>query len=150
MSTHMMPQNLIDVNILLRLLDYILQSQLLQYFSIFRIPPIRNNILYRGNFFMFNERLKLLRTANKLSQVDLANKLGVKKQTVSNWENDNILPSVDMLIKICNFFHVSTDYILGLDKKMYIEVSGLSVEIISHIQQIINDIRSNNKSRRRK
>ena len=99
---------------------------------------------------MFNERLKLLRTANKLSQVDLANKLGVKKQTVSNWENDNILPSIDMLIKICNFFHVSTDYLLGLDKKMYIEVSGLSVEVISHIQQIINDIRSNNKSRRRK
>ena len=96
---------------------------------------------------MFNERLKLLRTANKLSQVELANKLGVKKQTISNWENDNILPSVEMLIKICKFFNVSSDYMLGIDNKTYIEISGLSVEVISHIQQIINDIRDNGRQK---
>ena len=98
---------------------------------------------------MFNERLKLLRTANKLSQVELANKLGVKKQTISNWENDNILPSVEMLIKICKFFNVSSDYMLGIDNKTYIEISGLSVEVISHIQQIINDIRDNGRQKLR-
>ena len=90
---------------------------------------------------MFSERIKLLREANKLSQVELAEKLGVKKQTVSNWENDNIFPSVDMLIKVCNFFHVSSDYMLGLDDRTYIEITGLSVEIIAHIQQIIHDIK---------
>ena len=50
-----------------------------------------------------------------------------------------------MLIKICKFFNVSSDYMLGIDDKTYIEVSGLSVEVISHIQQIINDIRSNHE-----
>ncbi|MBR2734576.1 MAG: helix-turn-helix transcriptional regulator [Clostridia bacterium] len=90
---------------------------------------------------MLGERIKLLRKANKLNQVELGNKLEVTKQTVSNWENENILPSVDMLIKICEFFNVSTDYILGLDDKTYIEVTGLSVETLAHIQQIINDIR---------
>ena len=98
---------------------------------------------------MFNERIKLLRTANKLSQVELADKLGVKKQTISNWENDNILPSIEMLIKICKFFNVSSDYMLGIDNKTYIEISGLSVEVISHIQQIINDIRDNGRQKLR-
>ena len=94
---------------------------------------------------MLGEKIKLLRNVSKLSQVELAQKLEVTKQTVSNWENDNILPSIDMLIKICKFFNVSTDYILGLDDKVYIEITGLSVETISHIQQIINDIRSKSK-----
>lgn len=94
---------------------------------------------------MFNKRIKLLREANKLSQVELADKIGVKKQTISNWENDNILPSIDMLIKVCKFFNVSSDYMLGLDSKTYIEITGLSVEVISHIQQIINDIRRDQK-----
>lgn len=94
---------------------------------------------------MFNKRIKLLREANKLSQVELADKIGVKKQTISNWENDNILPSIDMLIKVSKFFNVSSDYMLGLDSKTYIEITGLSVEVISHIQQIINDIRRDQK-----
>ena len=89
---------------------------------------------------MLGERIKSLRKASKLSQVELGNKLEVTKQTVSNWENENILPSVDMLIRICMFFNVSTDYILGLDDKVYIEITGLSLETIKHIQQIINDI----------
>ena len=93
---------------------------------------------------MFAKRLENLRKSYKLTQKQLADKLGVKKQTVSNWENDNILPSIDTLIRICNFFNVSTDYILGLDDKKYIEVSDLSLEIVSHIQQIISDIKSNN------
>lgn len=91
---------------------------------------------------MFAKQLEKLRNAYNLTQTQLADELCVTKQTVSNWENGNILPSVDTLIRICNFFNVSTDYILGLDNKNYIEVSNLSLEVISHIQQIINDIKN--------
>lgn len=41
---------------------------------------------------MFGTRLKELRTAYDLNQVQLAKELGVSKQSISNWENDNILP----------------------------------------------------------
>ena len=51
---------------------------------------------------MINEKLKELRKDFNISQVTLAKELGVSKQCVSNWENDNILPSIDMLIKIIN------------------------------------------------
>ena len=91
---------------------------------------------------MLSERIKALRQKNKMSQVELADKLNVTKQCVSNWENDNILPSVEMLIRLSQFFSVSTDYLLGLENKRYIEVTGLTEEQIAHVQAIINDVRN--------
>ena len=42
---------------------------------------------------MFPERIKYLRQTRELNQVQLAEKLGTTKQSISNWENDNIVPS---------------------------------------------------------
>lgn len=95
---------------------------------------------------MLNERIRELRVASGLSQVELAKKLGVSKQSVSNWENDNIQPSIEMLVKIARTFNVSTDYLLGQDNHTYIEVTNLTKNQIRHIQQIINDIGGNEKS----
>lgn len=89
---------------------------------------------------MLGERIKNLRMNKNLSQVDLAKCLGVTKQSVSNWENENIMPSIEMLIKIANYFSVSTDYLLGLSEKHTLNTDGLSELQISHIQTIINDI----------
>lgn len=91
---------------------------------------------------MFDERLKELRNAQNLNQVALGKILGVSKQCVSNWENNNIQPSIDMLVKIAEYFGVTTDYLLGLDKSQYVNVDGLSAAQRDHIQQIINDIKS--------
>lgn len=90
---------------------------------------------------MLNQRIRSVRLSKNMSQVDLAKLLGVTKQSVSNWENDNIQPSIDILIRLSNVLSVPTDYLLGLDDRRYIEVNGLSEQEISHIQQIINDIR---------
>lgn len=89
---------------------------------------------------MFGDMIRKLRTAHSLNQVQLAGKLGVSKQTVSNWENNNILPSIDMLVKTAEFFSVSTDYLLELDDRRYIEVTGLTDAQLAHVQQIIFDI----------
>ena len=95
---------------------------------------------------MFADRIKHLRQSKELNQVQLAEKLGVKKQSVSNWENDNIMPSVDMLVKIADFFDVSTDYLLGRDRKDYagtslLDVTGLRPKQIEHIRAFIDDLR---------
>ena len=89
---------------------------------------------------MLNERIRKLRTERNLSQVDLAKLLNVTKQSVSNWENDNIQPSIEMLMKIASVFSVSTDYLLGLDDRRYMEVTGLTDVEIAHLQQVIGDI----------
>ena len=89
---------------------------------------------------MFDEVIRALRMNRGLNQVELAKDLFVTKQCVSNWENGNIVPSVEMLIKIARYFSVSTDYLLGLDDRRYIETTGLTEKQITHIQQIIEDI----------
>lgn len=98
---------------------------------------------------MLNEQIKKLRTACGITQVELAKLLGVTKQSVSNWENDNILPSIDMLIRLAEFFQVSTDYMLGLDTKETIDVTELTNEEIAHIRFIISDIIGKQKNRSR-
>lgn len=89
---------------------------------------------------MLNENIKRLRMARGLNQVEFARVMGVSKQCVSNWENDNVMPSIEMLIKIADFFNVTTDYILGRNERTYIDVTGLSDEQISHISLIVSDI----------
>lgn len=76
-----------------------------------------------------------------MSQVELGRKLGVTKQAVSNWENNNILPSVDLLIRIAKFFSVSTDYLLEMDQNNYINVDGLDEEEVAHIRQFVQDLK---------
>lgn len=94
---------------------------------------------------MIGETIRELRDSFNISQVELAKNLGVTKQCVSNWENDNILPSIDMLIKISRFFNVTTDYLLGLKDTTTINVDGLTLLEIAHIKLLVDDLRSKNK-----
>ena len=91
---------------------------------------------------MLSKRIYELRLSFGWTQVQLAQKLGITKQTVSNWENDNIQPSIDMLTKLAKVFNVSTDYLLGLTPSNSINVDGLPVEFVSHIVQIIDDYKT--------
>lgn len=66
----------------------------------------------------FGERLKQLREEANLTMEQLAVSLGTKKQTISRYEKNQREPEYATLIKIAQFFNVSTDYLLGLkDKK---------------------------------
>ena len=90
---------------------------------------------------MFYERVKELRLSHKMSQVEFGHKISASKQTVSNWESGYATPSLDMFLKICETFEVSADYLLGLKPQNYVDVSGLSMEEIVHIQNLIDDLR---------
>ncbi len=90
---------------------------------------------------MLNEKIKELRLLNGFNQVELAKRLGLTKQTISNWENNNIQPSIEMLEALADLFSVSTDYLLGRENNRELDSTGLTNEQLNHIQQIINDIR---------
>lgn len=92
---------------------------------------------------MFYERIKELRLSKKMSQVQFAFKLNVTKQSISKWENAEAMPTVEMLRKICETFQVSADYLLGLKPQNYLDVSGLSMEEIVHLQNLIDDLKKN-------
>lgn len=93
---------------------------------------------------MFGTRLRELRTSLKLNQVEFGHSLSVSKQSVSNWENGNIQPSIDMLIKIATEYSVSADYLLGLDERRTLDVTGLTALQIGHLQNLVDDLKSEN------
>ena len=89
---------------------------------------------------MFSQRIKELRISYGINQVEFGKRLNVTKQSVCNWENDNIQPSIDMLERIARTFKVSTDWLLGLTDCRTVDVSKLTNTQIAHIQLIIDDI----------
>ncbi len=90
---------------------------------------------------MLGDKIYELRTNRGLTQTELAKIMRKSKQSISNWENNNILPSIDMLIMLAEIFNVSCDYLLDLENRKFLEITGLTTEQLSHVQQIINDIR---------
>lgn len=90
---------------------------------------------------MLGQRIDSLRRALGWSQVELAKRLGVAKQTVSNWENDNIQPSVEMLVRLAKLFRVTTDYLLGLEDTPRISTEGLPDTVVAHICLLIDDLK---------
>ena len=95
----------------------------------------------------FGNTLKELRQRAGLTQKQLADRLWLSKGTVSYYEQSLRYPSPEILVRLAGIFHVSTDYLLGLDEKSQsIDVSDLTEEEISAVQSVINALRkSHNK-----
>ena len=91
---------------------------------------------------MLGQRICELRAHLGWSQVELSRRLRVSKQTVSNWENDNIQPSIEMLVRLSKFFGVTTDYLLGLEDVPRLNVEGLPQNVVAHLARLIEDYRS--------
>jgi len=84
-------------------------------------------------------RLKTLRGSKRLTQVQLAEKLGVGKGSISRYEQSAMYPSVDVLIKLCNYFDVSADYLLGLSDEIGFKMSSLKDAQIEMIIGVIGE-----------
>ena len=65
---------------------------------------------------MFGKRLKQLRERNGLTQEQLAKTFNLLKSSISMYENDIRLPNIEIIKDIANYFNVSTDYLLGMEK----------------------------------
>ena len=85
--------------------------------------------------------LALSENCDAIASKNVARLLGVTKQSISNWENDNIQPSIEMLVKLARSLSVSADYLLGLEERQILDVSGLSSQAIGHLQLVINDMK---------
>lgn len=65
-----------------------------------------------------SKKISEIRNSNKLTQEDLAEILGVARQTISNWENDKCYPDIETIILISDKFNISLDILLKEDKEM--------------------------------
>ena len=84
------------------------------------------------------ERLTQLRKRNGLSQEELAEKLGLTRQTISKWELNQSSPDIEYVIALCDCFDVSSDYLLrGVEselKKENTETDSQTVSIPDNAQ----------------
>ena len=85
----------------------------------------------------FGNRLKTLRIKNNYTQQQLATRLGVTKSVISAYETGLRMPAYETLISIARIFKVTTDYLLGLEKKQEVDFSGLTDEEIHALLNLI-------------
>lgn len=87
------------------------------------------------------EKLRSLRIENKLTQKQVADRIGLAISAVSSYEAGTRYPSYESLIKLSRMFHVSTDYLLGLTEKRNIDVTGLNDSEIELLLQLVDKLR---------
>ncbi len=89
----------------------------------------------------FSRRLRSLRQQNKLTQEQLAKRIGLTKSVVSAYETGIRMPSYDALLSISRIFKVSCDFLLGNETSNIdnIDLSGLTID---EKQSIINLIKT--------
>lgn len=74
----------------------------------------------------FGDKLKTLRKERGLSQQELAERIGVHKNAICNYEQDKRIPTADVIYSVAILFNVSADYLLGLDRPKMLPIEGLT------------------------
>lgn len=97
----------------------------------------------------FGSTLKTLRKRHNLTQQELGLRIGLSKAVVSKYENEMGYPTFDVLIKIADYFGVSTDYLLGVSKEKTIDVSELSESQLDTVYRIIEEFNKANRKTNR-
>lgn len=86
---------------------------------------------------LLGKRIKELRNKSKLTQSELAEKVGVTKSTIASYENDSRTPSYEVLIKMASVFKVSTDSLLLGSQSKLLDVQGLTQEQLTLLENLV-------------
>lgn len=90
----------------------------------------------------FGEKLKNLRTQSGMTQKQLAERLGITKSVVSYYELQERYPSPEILIRLAEIFHTSTDYLLGIEHERMIDISDLPEKDVATILTLIDSLKN--------
>lgn len=93
----------------------------------------------------FGDKLKELRTERNMTQEDLAKRLDIVKATVSGYETSQTYPSIEVLLKLCDIFDVTSDYLLGRSESRVLLKSDLTDEQIFIVQRLIREFERSNQ-----
>jgi transcriptional regulator with XRE-family HTH domain len=85
----------------------------------------------------FGGRISMLRKQLKLSQDDLAKKIGTSAPIIGRYEREEIKPSIDVASKLADAIGVSLDYLLGKSDKMVLDKKN--VQRLEDIEQLPNE-----------
>lgn len=88
----------------------------------------------------FADNLRKIRKENNLSQEQLADKLGVSRQSVSKWESQQAYPEMDKVIQLCNMFNLNIDELLNKDIKQIKEEKEDKKRLNKYLDDFLNFI----------
>lgn len=91
---------------------------------------------------LLGETLKKLRIDRRLNQGQLAEMMGLATSAISSYESCSRRPSYEILVKYARIFHVSTDYLLGIEHQDYLDISDLSDKEKEAVMQVISVFRN--------
>lgn len=92
----------------------------------------------------FGIKLKALRQERGITQRRLADIIDVSVAAISSYETGGNYPSIDVLIKLCGYFNVSADYLIGLNDKKQLDMTDLTDEQYKAVTDIIAQFRGLN------
>ena len=92
----------------------------------------------------FGEKLRRLRKQKRLTQKQLAALIGVQHTMISFYELGDRIPSPEVIIKLSSVLHVSSDYLLGLEKKETVDISGLAPNDCDLVRALVDSLREKN------
>ena len=75
---------------------------------------------------MIGDKIRNLRTNAKMTQPELAEKLGVSRSAIASYENNSRQPSSQIIVKLSQIFNISTDYFLTDSRHEIVDISGLT------------------------
>lgn len=93
----------------------------------------------------FGTVLKQLRKSHNLTQQELGSHIGLSKAVISKYENGMGYPTFDVLILIADYFSVTTDYLLGVEKGKTVDVSSLNDTQIDTVRRVVAEFNKCNK-----
>lgn len=94
----------------------------------------------------FGTVLKELRKSHNLTQKELGCHIGLSKAVISKYENGMGYPTFDVLIVIADYFKVTTDFLLGVEKRKTLDVSMLNETQNDTVRRIITEFNKSNKT----
>ena len=94
----------------------------------------------------FGEILKSLRKGRGMTQSELGAKIGLSKAVISKYETGLGYPSFDVLIRIAQYFGVSTDYMLGVAGTKSMDITGLTDSQTDVLHRLVAELRTANKA----
>ena len=89
-------------------------------------------------------KLKTLRIQKKLTQKQVADRIGLAISAVSSYESGTRYPSYEVLIKLARIYHVSTDFLLGMTGKRIVDTTGLNEEEVATVSQLVELLKRKN------
>jgi transcriptional regulator with XRE-family HTH domain len=92
----------------------------------------------------FGVILKATRLEKGLSQSKLGALVGLSKAVISKYENAVSYPPYNVLIRLASVFNVSTDYLLGVEKKKTLNIEGLTNKQIDSLITIAKEYQNLN------